>query len=161
MLKGQPFDNREYVFAERGWHFGPVTRTDGFDLVRSVTTDRYHFIYNAIPEREFGPVDMAKGNIAWEAVKAAYEKGELSDLHERLYFRTPRPIFELYDLNEDIAEQKDLSQIKPGIVQQLTKELESAVQRGTSRPGNAQSNDTRVDFRTIQQVRWPAPSTQN
>lgn len=100
-LKGQPFEGRRYVFAERGWHFGPVTRTDGFDLVRSVTTKRYHLIYNAIPEREFGPVDMVKNNIAWEAIKAAHKKGELSGLHQRLYFGNPRPIFELYDLLND------------------------------------------------------------
>tara|TARA_R110002049_G_scaffold285698_4_gene467028 strand:- start:175433 stop:176914 length:1482 start_codon:yes stop_codon:yes gene_type:complete len=101
-LKGQRFDGRQAVFAERGWHWGPITRSDGFDLLRCVTTDRYHLIFNAIPERKYGPVDMTKGdNIAWEAVKAAYANGELSALHVRLYFETPRAIFELYDLNND------------------------------------------------------------
>ena len=31
-LLGKPFEGRNQVFAERGWHFGPITRTDGFDL---------------------------------------------------------------------------------------------------------------------------------
>jgi len=57
-LEGKPFDGRRYVFAERGWHWGPLTRSDGFDLLRSVTSRRYHFVYNAIPEREYCPVDM-------------------------------------------------------------------------------------------------------
>lgn len=101
LLEGRAFESRECIFAERGWHAGPIVRTDGFDLSRSVTTRQYHFIYNAIPERQFGPVDMTQRNVAWEAIKTAYANGELSDLHERLYFRTPRPIFELYDLTAD------------------------------------------------------------
>ena len=109
-LKGQSFGGREYVFAERGWHWGPLIRTDGLDLVRSVTSDRYHFVYTAIPERKYGPVDMTKGdNIAWEAVKEIHAKGNLSDLHERLYFQTPRPIFELYDLETDPYQLTNLS----------------------------------------------------
>jgi len=109
-LKGQPFDRREYVFAERGWHWGPLMRTDGLDLIRSVTSDRYHFIYNAIPERVYGPVDMGKGdNVAWEAVKKVHAAGKLSDLHERLYFRTPRAIFEFYDLETDPYQLVNLS----------------------------------------------------
>ncbi len=101
-LQGKQFKGRKHVFAERGWHWGPVTRSDGFDLARSVTTERYHFIYNAIPERVYGPTDMSKGNnVAWEAIKKAHNKGALSDLHKRLFFKTPRPIFELYDLKED------------------------------------------------------------
>ncbi len=36
-LKGQRFDSRDAVFAERGWHWRPITRTDGFDLLRSVS----------------------------------------------------------------------------------------------------------------------------
>ena len=85
-LLGRPFDGREQVFAERGWHFGPITRSDGFDLSRSVTTKRHNFIYNAIPERSYAPVDMASKNIAWDAIKLARENGRLSAIHERIYF---------------------------------------------------------------------------
>ena len=53
---------------------------------------------------------MTKGdNIAWEAVKEIHAKGNLSDLHERLYFQTPRPIFELYDLETDPYQLTNLS----------------------------------------------------
>ncbi len=108
-LFGQPFESREQVFGERGWHFGPITRTDGFDLSRSVVTKRYNFIYNAIPERTYTPVDMAKGNVAWEAVREAHQHGSLSDLHEQIYFRNPRPVFELYDLDHDPFELNNLA----------------------------------------------------
>ena len=96
-----PFEGRNQVFGERSWHWGPITRSDGFDLSRSVTTKHHHFIYNALPDRSYTPVDMASGNIAWNAIQEAHQKGNLSEIHERLYFRNPRPLFELYDLEND------------------------------------------------------------
>lgn len=108
-LLRQPFDGREQVFGERGWHFGPITRSDGFDLSRSVTTKRHNFIYNAIPERSYVPVDMATKNIAWDAIKSARDNGRLSAVHERIYFQNPRPIFELYDLESDPFELNNLA----------------------------------------------------
>ena len=52
---------------------------------------------------------MTKGNIAWEAVKSARAKGSLSGMHERMYFETPRPVFELYDLERDPLQLENLS----------------------------------------------------
>ena len=109
LLLGQPFEGQEHIFGERGWHFGPITRTDGFDLSRSIVTKRYNFIYNAIPERSYTPVDMAKKNVAWEAIKVAYEEGRLGEMHDRIYFQNPRPIFELYDLEKDPFELNNLA----------------------------------------------------
>ena len=51
---------RTHLFAERGWHWGPITRTDGLDFSRSVTSTRYRYIYNALPDRSYTPVDMSK-----------------------------------------------------------------------------------------------------
>ena len=109
-LQGKPFEGRKYVFAERGWHWGPVDRSDGFDLVRSVTTSRHHFIYNAIPEREYAPVDMVRPDkIAWKAIRKARTEGRLSSLIERLYFQRPRPVFELYNLEKDPFQLQNLA----------------------------------------------------
>ena len=58
LLLGEEFSGRRHVFAERGWHWGPITRTDGLDLSRSITCPRYRFIYNALPGRSYTPVDM-------------------------------------------------------------------------------------------------------
>lgn len=99
-LLGQEFKGREHVMAERGWHFGPITRTDGFDLSRSIATRRYLYIYNALPDRAYTPVDMPGGE-AWTAVEAAHKGGKLSPLHDRLLFQNPRPLIELYDLETD------------------------------------------------------------
>jgi len=99
-LLGNPFRGREFAFAERGWHFGPITRTDGLDLSRSIMTRRYLYIYNALPDRAYTPVDMA-GGPAWRAVEAAHKAGALSPTLDRLYFSNPRPVEEIYDLETD------------------------------------------------------------
>ncbi len=109
LLLGQPMDGRNEVYAERGWHWGPITRSDGFDLSRSITSARFHFIYNALPDRSYTPVDMASNNIAWMAINDAEASGSLPAPHRHLYFRNPRPLFELYDLKKDPFQLNNLS----------------------------------------------------
>ncbi|MCR9201746.1 MAG: sulfatase [Planctomycetaceae bacterium] len=107
-LLGHDAPGRKFVFAERGWHWGPVTRTDGLDLSRSVTSKRYRYIYNALPDRSYTPVDMP-ATAAWRAITQAHIAGQLSPLHSRLYFQQPRPVVELYDLEADPFEQNNLA----------------------------------------------------
>jgi arylsulfatase A-like enzyme len=119
-------DARQYVFAERGWHWGPITRTDGLDLSRCVTSTRYRYIYNALPNRSYTPVDMS-GKDAWKAIESAHASNQLSALHDRLYFQNPRPIVELYDLRDDPLELNNLAGKKSvaDMEQTLREELES------------------------------------
>lgn len=108
-IKGIEDNNkREYVFAERGYHNGPLTRTDGYDLSRSVTSERYHYIYNALPRQEFVQVDMVKTN-AWDDIVKAHSENRLSEMHQNFYFYKERPFFELYDLQNDPFELNNLS----------------------------------------------------
>ncbi len=69
-------------------------------------------------------------------------------------------IVELYNLDEDIAEENNLTEERPEIVRQLTDEMRTLVERGTSRPGPDQLNDVNVRFDTIQTERW-APTLHN
>jgi arylsulfatase A-like enzyme len=118
VINGQSFGNtikgveennkREFVFAERGYHNGPLTRTDGYDLSRSVTSERYHLIYNATPRQEFVQVDMVEAN-AWNDLVKANSGNLLSKMHQDFYFYKERPIFELYDLQNDPFELSNLS----------------------------------------------------
>ena len=110
-LLGDRNASRQYVFAERGWHWGPITRTDGLDLSRSITSARYRYIYNALPNRTYTPVDMP-GTDAWKAIKSAHAASNLLPLHHRLYFQNPRPIVELYDLRDDPLELNNLAGTK-------------------------------------------------
>jgi arylsulfatase A-like enzyme len=100
-LLGKGPSTRTMQYAERGWHHGQLTESNGFDLSRSIVTDEYHYVYNALPDRAYQPVDMVKSNIAWEAIKLAHAKGELSPRHAKLYFQNPRPIFELFHIASD------------------------------------------------------------
>ena len=126
-LLGKPFEGEAYVFGERGWHFGPITRTDGFDLSRTVISRQFHLIYNVLPERMYAPVDMMRKNVAWEGIKEAHAAGTLSKLHERLYFQNPRPIFELYDIGKDPFMLNNLSGKKAfqEIEERLRQELDA------------------------------------
>lgn len=63
-------------------------------------------------------------------------------------------VVELYNLDSDVGEKNDLAKRHPEIVQRLTVRLKTLVERGTSRPGNPQSNDTDVRFDVIQTERW-------
>ena len=63
-------------------------------------------------------------------------------------------IVELYNLSDDTAEKDDLADKHPEIVQRLTEQLQSLVDRGRSRPGPVEQNDTRARFDVIQTERW-------
>lgn len=63
---------------------------------------------------------------------------------------------ELFNLESDVGETKDLSPQHPEIVERLTNDLRLLVDRGTSRPGQVASNDADVTFEATQSKRWAA-----
>jgi hypothetical protein len=83
-------------------------RSAGYDLARAVRSDRYKFIYNCTPWIPYAPVDSA-GGAAWNQIKAAHAAGTLATGLSATYFTTPRPIYELYDLDADPAELTNLA----------------------------------------------------
>ena len=112
LLKGESYTPRTHVFVERGSHgSASVTvnmKNSGFDLSRSVRSDRYKFIYNCTPWIPYSPVDSA-GGAAWRQMTEANEQGRLSAGLRATYFTTPRPVYELYDLETDPSELTNLS----------------------------------------------------
>ena len=113
LLKGEPHTPRRFVFVERGSHGSraPV-RVDitsaGFDLGRAVRSDRYKLIYNCTPWVPYSPVDSA-ADPGWKAMQTASLASQLSNELQNTYFRTPRPVYELYDLQTDPSELNNLS----------------------------------------------------
>jgi len=83
-------------------------RNSGYDLSRSVRSERYKFIYNCTPWLAYSPVDSA-GGAGWTQMTAANEQGKLSAGLRTTYFTTPRPVYELYDLTADPSELQNLS----------------------------------------------------
>jgi arylsulfatase A-like enzyme len=112
LLQGQPHTPRKHVFVERGPHgSAPVSvnmASAGYDLSRAVRSDRYKLIYNCTPWIPYAPVDSAGGQ-AWSQIKAAHAEGKLPPPLSATYFTSPRPVYELYDLEADPSELKNLS----------------------------------------------------
>jgi len=109
LLRGQPFDGRQYVFAERGAHGGFLPENSAcFDLIRCVVSRRYKLIYNALWQIPSTPVDFA-GEPFWKELQQMNAEGRLSPEMSRVYFATTRPMFELYDLQNDPREFENLA----------------------------------------------------
>ncbi len=112
LLEGKEHTPRKHVFVERGPHgSAPVSvnmSNGGYDLSRAVRSDRYKFIYNCTPWIPYSPVDSA-GGAAWPQIKAAAAEGSLASGVQATYFTTPRPVYELYDLDNDPSELNNLS----------------------------------------------------
>jgi arylsulfatase A-like enzyme len=112
LLKGSAFEPRRFLFVERGPHgSAPVSvnmSNSGYDLSRAVRSDRYKFIYNCTPWIPYSPVDSAGGK-GWKQIQAAHSAGSLSIPLIKTYFTSPRPVYELYDLENDPHELDNLS----------------------------------------------------
>ena len=113
LLRGEAHTPRKHIFGERGPHgsSAPVTVTmtnASYDLSRCVRTDRYKLIYNCTPWIPYAPVDSA-GGAAWRDMVAANESGTLAPELRGTYFTRPRPVYELYDLQNDPSELRNLA----------------------------------------------------
>lgn len=108
LLKGESFEEREYVFAERGPHAAALPRGSArFDLGRVVVGKRYKLIFNALWQLPYQPVDFDGAKFFRDLAKQA-KAGELAEPFNSLYFAPQRPMFELYDLQSDPWEMKNL-----------------------------------------------------
>ncbi|MCA9174328.1 MAG: sulfatase-like hydrolase/transferase, partial [Planctomycetales bacterium] len=68
--------------------------------------------------------------------------------------RGKETIAELYRLDQDVAESKDLASTHPEVVTRLSDALGQLIQDGATRPGLSANNDTKVRFRVTQTERW-------
>jgi len=113
LLRGQPFTGRKYIFAERGPHgrdggMRPDVSAATFDLGRCVRSARFKLIYNCTPYQPVAPVDSQR-DPGWQEILAAHKAGRLAPEFERAYFTLPRPTYELYDLETDPGELRNLA----------------------------------------------------
>ena len=126
LLRGEPFEGRKYVFAERGAHGnGLPNNSAAFDLGRCVVTKRYKFIYNALWQIPYTPVDFA-GDAFWKELQQMNAEGKLAPELSRVYFSTTRPMFELFDLENDPREFNNLAGKSEAA--EIERELKGALQ---------------------------------
>jgi arylsulfatase A-like enzyme len=112
LLTGAKYEPREFVFAQRGAHgSGLPANSAAFDLGRCVVSKRYKLIYNALWQIPYHPVDFA-GTPMWRELVQMNADGKLSPELSKMYFSQTRPMFELYDLQEDPNELRNLAGTK-------------------------------------------------
>jgi len=108
-LRGEPSEGRKYLFTQRSAHGQGLPRNSAaFDLGRAVTTQTHRFIYNAIWQIPYSPVDFG-GQAFWNELGEMNAAGKLAPEFSRIYFSPTRPMFELYDLRNDPSEMNNLS----------------------------------------------------
>ena len=133
LLKGEAFEGRKYIFAERGPHGGdggmkPDILAATFDLARCIRSANFKLIYNCTPHQAVAPVDSQR-DPGWQQMKAAFAEGKLAPEFVRAYFTTPRSTYELYDLNADpseltnLAGSKKYTQVERELKQALTEKM--------------------------------------
>jgi arylsulfatase A-like enzyme len=109
LLRGESFAGRSYVFAERGAHSSGLPQNSAaFDLGRCVVSARHKLIYNALWQLPYTPVDF-NSQPFWKELRQMHEAGTLPPKMSQLYFSPTRPMFELYDLEQDPAELHNLA----------------------------------------------------
>lgn len=109
LLRGEAFEARSFVFAERGAHgSGLPTNSAAFDLARCVVSKTHKLIYNALWQIPYSPVDFG-GDVFWKEMEQMNAEGKLSPEMSRVYFQPQRPMFELYDLQNDPKEFNNLA----------------------------------------------------
>lgn len=131
LLKGEAFPHeRKYIFGERGPHgsatFDEHTTASGVDYSRCVRSARYKLIYNVTPNLRYTPVDSA-GNPGWQDILKAHEAQQLPTEFDKLWFTSPRAVYELYDLQEDPSELRNL--YGRAELDAVTTELKTAMQK--------------------------------
>ena len=114
VLKGEKTSVREYAFAARSAHSSALPGSNGaFDQIRCVVGARYKLIYNALwnlPEYTPMADSHHKTDIARQMLNDLKNRQKAGTLPEKfnILFKTPRPIFEFYDLVHDPDEFNNL-----------------------------------------------------
>ncbi len=109
LLRGESYRGRDHVFAQRSAHGRALPRSSAnFDLGRAIVTRRHKLIYNALWQLPYDPVDFG-GQPFWKELQKMNREGRLSPEMSRIYFSPKRPIFEIYDLENDPAELRNLA----------------------------------------------------
>jgi N-sulfoglucosamine sulfohydrolase len=112
LLGRSDYQPREYIFAMRGIHGSAIldehSVSSGIDLARAVRSERYKLILNYTPWIPYEPVDSA-ADPGWQQILTQHREHALAPVFERLYFKSPRPFVELYDLAEDPGELRNLA----------------------------------------------------
>ena len=100
---------RQYIFAQRGAHGASLPGlSTSFDLSRAIVGKRHKLIFNATFSLPYKPIDIL-GLPAWKSTQEEARAGRVPPSLVPLYTDQPRQIIELYDLQEDPDELRNLA----------------------------------------------------
>jgi arylsulfatase A-like enzyme len=109
LLRGEAFEGRKHVFAERGAHGqGLPGNSSAFDLGRVVVGKTHKLVYNATFHLPYHGVDFGNSDMFKEVRELAKAK-KLTDPLNALYDGRPREMIELFDLANDPSEFVNLA----------------------------------------------------
>jgi N-sulfoglucosamine sulfohydrolase len=109
LLKGEKFDGRKFVFAERGAHGqGLPGNSSAFDLGRVVVGKTHKLIYNATFHLPYHAVDFG-GSEMFKEVRELAKAKKLPEPLNALYDGRARDMIEVYDLTNDPNEFVNLA----------------------------------------------------
>ena len=117
-IKSCKAPGRKYIFAERNWH-------DIDDHIRAVRNKRFKYIRNYFPKEPFCIPADAAASVTFQEMRKLRDAGTLT-AEQMLMFRWPRPAEELYDLENDPDEFRNLADeaAYQTILQQLRRQLD-------------------------------------
>lgn len=125
LLKGEAFQGRDYVFAERGSHGSGLPGTSSaFDLGRVIVGRTHKLIYNATFHLPYQGVDFGNTPM-FKEVRDLAQAGKLPAPLIPLYDGRPREMLEVYDLTADPSELDNLA--GDAAVEEIEKELRLAL----------------------------------
>jgi arylsulfatase A-like enzyme len=102
LLTGKSTTRNRPAFFERNWH-------DNLDLIRGVRSEKYLLIQNYRPEVPYPPALDLANSPSWMAIQQLHNEKKLPTELEQRYFASPRPEVELYDLEADPFQLKNLA----------------------------------------------------
>lgn len=102
LLEGKPGSQPPYQFLERNWH-------DTWSPARGVVSTRYKFIVNYRPEATYLQTLDKEQARSWQDLDSLNRLGKLRPQLADFYFKSPRPMIELYDLQADPGEWRNLA----------------------------------------------------
>ncbi len=101
ILKNPAEQGREIIFAERNWH-------NADEHIRCARTKQYKLIRNAYLDEPFGHPSDCSSSPSWKSLLQRKEAGKLAAGQEHI-FQSPRPRWELYDVQKDPNEFNNLA----------------------------------------------------